>query len=183
VANTLSVGTIGGSIYTIRGVKVMLDRDLAVLYGVQTKALNQAVKRNVKRFPEEFMFQLTQEEAVASRSQFVTLKRGQNIKYLPFAFTEHGVAMLSSVLNSEKAIEINIAIIKAFIRLRELAADHTELRLVIEKLERRVDKHDMQIQVAFKSLKSLLDRAVPRLDRSEYSLDGKKKIGFVPGKK
>jgi hypothetical protein len=185
MANTLSIERIESSIYTIRGMKVMLDRDLSGLYGVTTGALNQAVKRNRERFPVEFMFQLTKEEANSLRSQIVILnaKRGQHLKYLPYAFTEHGVAMLSSVLNSEKAIEINIAIIKAFIRLRAFVADHAELRLAIEKLERRVDKHDMQIQVAFNSIKSLLDpQRTPAPTKSEYSPDSRKKIGFVPKK-
>lgn len=97
-------------IFLIRGRKVMLDRDLAELYGVETRALNQAVKRNLNRFPEDFTFMLTPEEAIElSRSQFVILKRGQNIKYLPYAFTENGVAMLSSVLSSERAVEVNLS--------------------------------------------------------------------------
>ena len=103
-------------IYLIRGKRIMLDSDLAKLYGVKTKVLNQAVKRNIERFPEHFMFQLTQEEAEASRSQIVTLKRGQNIKYLPYVFTEQGVAMLSSVLSSKRAIQVNIQIIKSLLK-------------------------------------------------------------------
>ena len=110
-------------IYLIRGQKVMLDRDLAALYDVETKVLNQAVKRNIKRFPLDFMFQLTQTEASdLSRSQFVTLKKGHNIKYLPYAFTENGVAMLSGVLNSDLAITANIQIMRTFTKLRELMA-------------------------------------------------------------
>ena len=105
-------------IYEIRGYKVMVDRDLAKLYGVETKVLNQAVKRNIKRFPEDFMFQLTHEECL--RSQFVTLntKQGHHLKYLPYAFTEQGVAMLSSVLRSDAAIEVNIRIMRAFVSIR-----------------------------------------------------------------
>ena len=112
---------IENKILLIRSKKVMLDKDLAVLYGVQTRTLNQAVKRNVQRFPEDFMFQLTREEAEKLlRSQFVTLKRGRHYKYLPYAFTENGVAMLSSILNSEGAIEVNIQIMRTFTRLREM---------------------------------------------------------------
>ena len=105
-------------IYEIRGYKVMVDRDLAKLYGVETKVLNQAVKRNIKRFPEDFMFQLTHEECL--RSQIVTLntKQGHHLKYLPYAFTEQGVAMLSSVLRSDAAIEVNIRIMRAFVSIR-----------------------------------------------------------------
>jgi hypothetical protein len=166
-------------IYTIRGKKVMLDSDLAALYGVSTKVLNQAVKRNLTRFPDDFMFRLTVEEAEVSRSQIVTLnKRGQNVKYLPYAFTEYGVAMLSSVLRSKKAIAININIIKAFIRLRQMVTEHSELRLAIERLERRVDKHDMQIQVAFNSLKRLLDYPFEPVPPRRGSVP----FGFVPKK-
>ncbi|MFH1389405.1 MAG: ORF6N domain-containing protein [Candidatus Margulisiibacteriota bacterium] len=138
-------------IYLIRGEKVMLDRDLAELYGVPTKRLNEAVKRNIQRFPEGFMYILTKDEAKnlksqittsSSRSQIATLKRGYNIKYLPYVFTEHGVAMLSSVLNSERAIQVNIMIIKAFIRLRQVLADNKELADKFRELESRVDCHD-----------------------------------------
>lgn len=107
----------------------MLDRDLAMLYGVKTKVLNQAVKRNIARFPDDFMFQLNWDEVTQlSRSQFVTLKKGQNVKYLPYAFTENGVAMLSSVLNSERAIQVNIQIMRTSTKIREMFATHKELR-------------------------------------------------------
>jgi phage regulator Rha-like protein len=133
-----------GKIYMIRGEKVMFDRDLATLYEVETKVLNQAVKRNKKRFPDDFMFQLNEKEAEifskyhldSSRSQIVTLKRGQNIKYLPYVFTEQGVAMLSSVLKSERAIEVNIQIIRVFIKMKKLLTTHKELREKIEKMEK-----------------------------------------------
>ena len=132
----IPVERIERSILLIRGHKVMLDRDLSYLYGVTTKALNQAVKRHKDRFPEDFMFQLTMEEARiwwteikgdALRSQIVTLKRGQHIKYRPYAFTEHGILMLSSVLNSERAIKVNIEIMRAFVRLRRILASHADL--------------------------------------------------------
>ena len=124
----------------IRGKKVMLDKNLAQLYGVETRALNQAVRRNIARFPEDFMFQLTKEEAEELlRSQFVTLKRGQHYKYLPFAFTENGVAMLSSVLNSERAIKVNIQIMRTFTRLREMLMTHKDLKEKIEAMEKKYD--------------------------------------------
>jgi len=115
----------------------MFDRDLAMLYGVETKVLNQAVKRNKKRFPDDFMFQLNKFETdIFSRSQIVTLKKGQNIKYFPYVFTEQGVAMLSSVLKSERAIEVNIQIIRVFIKMKKLLSTHKELREKIEKMEK-----------------------------------------------
>jgi len=140
-------------IFLIRGKKVILDRDLALLYGIETKVFNQAVKRNLKRFPEDFMFQLNWEEAQLSRSQIVTLK-GKNIKYLPYAFTEHGILMLSSVLNSDKAIEVNIQIMRTFTKLRELILVHKDLRIKIEDLEK---KYDSQFKIVFTALRKLID--------------------------
>jgi hypothetical protein len=162
----------------------MLDKDLAELYDVPTKALNQAVKRNVGRFPEDFMFQLSKEEEEISRSQSVTLKQGLNIKYLPYAFTENGVAMLSSVLSSEKAVQINIQIMRAFTRIRNLVADHADLRKAIQQIERRLNTHDQQIQVAFAALKGLLQPKMPgpeQIPAKEYTPDEKKKMGFGKG--
>ncbi len=132
----------------------MFDKDLSILYGVTTKALNQAVKRNPDRFPGDFMFQLNKEEAI-SRSQIVTLKRGQNIKYLPYAFTEHGVAMLSSVLNSKAAIRVSIGIIRAFVKMRELTEAHRDLWLKIDEMEK---KYDHQFQIVFKAVKMMLEK-------------------------
>jgi len=151
-------------ILVIRGKKVILDRDLARLYGVSTKALNQAVKRNVDRFPEDFMFQLTMDEASAplvqrpvarSRSQTVTLNttRGKNIKYRPYAFTEHGILMLSSVLKSDRAVQVNIQIMRAFVRLRELLTSNTELLRRLDDLE---FTHDENFRVVFKALRQLM---------------------------
>jgi phage regulator Rha-like protein len=158
---------IESKILRLRGKKVMLDRDLAVLYGVETKALKQAVKRNLKRFPDDFMFQLTKEEArELLRSQNVTLKRGQHFKYLPYVFTENGVAMLSSVLSSEQAILVNIQIMRTFTRLREILATHGELKLKIEEMEK---KYDGQFRVVFEAIRQLMAPPVkPR-----------KKIGFL----
>ena len=150
------------SILLIRGQKVMLDRDLASLYGVPTKVLNQAVKRNSERFPEDFMFQLSLEEARAwwkhsmatrLRSQFVTLKRGEHIKYRPFAFTEHGILMLSSVLKSERATQVNIAIMRTFVRMREMLASNAELASKLEALEK---KYDRQFKVVFEAIRQIL---------------------------
>jgi hypothetical protein len=137
----VSIQLIERRIYLIRGHKVMIDVDLAQLYGVPTKGLNQRVQRNRKRFPEDFMFQLTEEEAEVLRSQFMISKRGHGgRRYLPYAFTEPGVAMLSSVLNSELAIEVNITIMRAFIRLRQMLESNEELNrkfaAVIRKLPR-----------------------------------------------
>ena len=134
----------------------MLDRDLAGLYSVETRALIQAVKRNIERFPEEFMFQLTEKEVrslESSRSQFVILKRGQNIKYLPYAFTEQGVAMLSSVLRSKRAIQVNIQIMKTFTKIREMLDNHRFLRRKIEAMER---KYDYKFKVVFDAMKQLI---------------------------
>jgi hypothetical protein len=155
----IPVERIERSILLIRGQKVMLDRDLAYLYGVTTKVLNQAVKRHKDRFPEDFMFQLTMEEAKiwwtevrggSLRSQIVTLKRGQHIKYRPYAFTEHGILMLSSVLNSERAVQVNIEIMRAFVRLRRLLASHADLARKLETLER---KYDAQFKMVFDAIR------------------------------
>ena len=163
-------------ILLIRGHKVILDRDLARLYGVPTKVLNQAVRRNKNRFPEDFMFQLTLEETRQwqlqqtdhslrsqivtlkkrgdiSRSQIVTLRWGENIKYQPYAFTEHGILMLSSVLNSERAIHVNIAIMRAFIRIREILASHKDLAQKLADLEKQ---YDSQFKVVFDALRKLI---------------------------
>ena len=131
------VADIEKMILTIRGVQVMIDRDLAMLYGVETKVLNQAVKRNIERFPTDFMFQLTQDEAVCSRSQFVTLNnsRGHNIKYLPYVFTENGIAMLSGVLRSPTAVKVNIRIMRAFTATQRFFAANAQMFQRIEVIE------------------------------------------------
>jgi hypothetical protein len=151
-------------IFLFRGEKVMLDKDLARLYGVKTKIINQAVKRNRSRFPEDFMFQLSKEEAQlvlqittpSSRSQIVTLKKGQNIKYLPYAFTEQGIAMLSSVLKSERAVQINILIMRIFVNLRRILATHKELADKLKELEQRVGSHDSNIRDIFSAIKKIM---------------------------
>jgi hypothetical protein len=152
-------------IHYIRKQKIMLDRDLAKLYGVPTKVLNQAVKRHLKRFPKDFMFQLTENELESLRSQFVTSKKG-GLRYLPFAFTEQGVAMLSSVLNSEIAIDVNIQIIRIFTKMRTLMTTNTEILLKLEQVQHQLSKnqdktsqHDEEIALIFKYLKKLLNPA------------------------
>jgi len=161
----ISIEVIATKILEIRGKKVMLDKDLAILYGVETKRLNEQVRRNIKRFPEDFMFQITRQEVVnlksqivtpSSRSQFATLKQGQNIKYLPYVFTQEGVAMLSSVLNSERAIKVNIQIMRAFVKLKELLLTHKDLAIKIDALERKYADHDEKIQKIFEAIRQLM---------------------------
>ncbi len=157
-------------ILTIRGHKVILDADLSALYGVPTKALNQAVKRNSDRFPASFLFQLTAEEArelLRSRSQNVTLKRGQNIKYLPRAFTEHGALMAATVLNSPTAIRMSVEIISAFVRLRQMALSVEELARKVHSLER---KYEGQFKVVFDALRQLLTPPEPPRKKIGFSL-------------
>jgi len=140
------------SILLLRGHKVMLDFDLAALYAVQTKALNKAVKRNVSRFPEDFMFELSEEEFADLRFQFGTSRWGGR-RYRPYAFTEQGVAMLSSVLRSERAVKVNIEIVRAFVRLRSMLATHQELARKVEALEK---KYDAQFKVVFDAIRQLM---------------------------
>ena len=166
----IAVELVAAKILLVRGKKVMLDYDLAKMYGVATKILNHAVKRNMKRFPVDFMFQLSWEEAEASRSQIVTLKQGKNVKYLPNAFTEQGVAMLSSVLNSERAIHVNIAIMRAFVKLRELLLTHKDLAQKLEELERKYQLHETDIQVIFEAIKKLLEPP-PEPPKSRFGLN------------
>jgi phage regulator Rha-like protein len=142
-----------GRIYFLRSEKVILDSDLAVLYGVEIRTLNQAVKRNIARFPSDFMFQLSQEEYSSLRSQNVTLKRGQHRKYFPFAFTEQGVAMLSGLLNSDRAIKANIEIMRAFVQMRKLINSNKELANKIEQLE---SKYDEQFRIVFEAIRELI---------------------------
>ncbi len=160
-------------IYLLRGQKVLIDRDLATLYGVSTKALNQAVKRNADRFPADFMFQLNKQEMQSLRSQFVTLKRGQHLKYFPFAFTEQGVAMLSSILKSERAVKVNIAIMRAFVKLREALETNRELARKFDELEKRVGKHDEEIAAIIEAIRQLM--APPAKPRREIGFHVREK--------
>ena len=154
-------------IYLIRGQKVMLDRDLAELYGVETKVLNQAVKRNNERFPEDFMFQLTAAEFENLKSQFVTSRWG-GVRKMPFAFTEQGVSMLSGVLKSETAIRVHIQIIRVFAKMKELLLTHKDILLQLEKIEKKLAGHDEDIKLIFQYLKQLLNPVQPP----------RRKIGF-----
>jgi ORF6N domain-containing protein len=172
---TIPDSLIENSIVLVRGHKVILDRELARLYGVSTRTLNQAVKRNLNRFPEDFMFQLTADETAAwhhtsserlrsqivilnatnLRSQIVTLKksRGKHVKYRPYAFTEHGILMLSSVLKSERAVQVNIQIMRTFVRLREILASNADLNRRLDDLERN---YDTKFKVVFDAIRTLL---------------------------
>ena len=149
---------ITNKIYLIRGQKVMLDRDLAQLYNVETKQLKRQVRRNIERFPEDFMFELTKQENENLRSQFGTLKHGLHSKYLPFAFTEHGILMLSSVLNSPTAIKVNIQIIRVFIKIREMLTDNLNLKLEIEEIKRKLSNQNKSIELVFGYLDELLEK-------------------------
>ena len=158
-------------IFIIRGLKVMLDRDLAYLYGVKSIVLRQQVKRNKERFPDDFMFQLTEEEAEIMVSQNVIPSRKYLGGYLPYAFTEQGVAMLSGILHSKRAVQVNIAIMRAFVKLREVLSTHKELAYKLKELEQGIEKHDTDIQNIFEAIRRLM--APPE--------SPKRKIGFHRG--
>jgi hypothetical protein len=165
----LPIKHIENAIHVVRGERVMLDRDLASLYEVSTSVLNQAVKRHKDRFPADFMFQLTFNEAqsLLLRSQTVILKPGKHLKYRPYAFTEHGMLMLSSVLNSERAVQVNIEIMRTFVRLREMMRSNAELARKLDALEQ---KYDLQFKVVFDAIRQLMTPAPAKL----------KPIGFRP---
>jgi phage regulator Rha-like protein len=164
----VSVEHITRAILILRGHRVLLDNELAALYGVETRVLNQAVRRNAERFPEDFRFQLTAAEAAASRSQSVTLKprRGQNIKFLPYAFTEHGAIMAAAVLNSPRAVEMSIYIVRAFVQLRELLSSTKELAKRLDRLETHIEKrlasHDEAIAAMLSAIRELMNPPAPR---------------------
>ena len=154
MTDLIPVENITNKIYLIRGFKIMLDKDLAELYGVETKRLKEQVRRNISRFPEDFMFELSEGEEALLRSQIATLKgKGKHSKYLSMAFTEQGVAMLSTVLNSERAIQVNIQIMRTFTRFRQMLVGHKDLRQKIEKME---EKYDEQFRAIFEAIKQLL---------------------------
>ena len=159
--------TITNRIYILRSKKVMLDLDLSQLYGVETKQLKRAVRRNIERFPEDFMFELSQKEFKDLRSKIGTSSWG-GTRYVPMAFTEQGVSMLSSVLNSEIAIKVNIQIIRVFSRMREMLLTHKEILLKLAQLEKKFDKHDEEIEIIFNTLKQLINPPI----------EERKKIGF-----
>lgn len=176
---TLAVDAIAGRIVTLRGQRVILDADLATLYGVETKRLNEQVRRNAERFPGDFMFALEQDEWEALRSQFATLKtgRGQHRKYLPYAFTEHGAIMAATVLNSPRAVEVSIYVVRAFVQLRELLAGHKELAKRLDQLEARMERklltHDQAIAGILDAIRQLMAPPAQK----------KRPIGFVTGEK
>ena len=183
------IRTIQNRIYEIRGERVMLDRDLATLYETETKALNLAVKRNIKRFPKDFMFQLTKEEFEGLRFQIETLEksdnplrlqnetlktsRGQHTKYLPYVFTEQGVAMLSGILNSDKAINMNIAIMRAFVEVRKVLLRQTDLKEQLNEIKQRLGEHDAQLNQIYDAMENLLDEKA-----AQRKWEDRKKIGY-----
>ncbi len=155
MSNTVSIEAIATKILLIRGKRVMLDTDLAKLYGVEVKVLNQAVKRNRSRFPDDFMYQFTRQEVINLKSQFVTSSWGGTRK-LPYAFTEQGVAMLLSVLNSKRAIQVNILIMRAFVKLRSILSTHKELAFKLKELENKIEMHDADIKDIFEAIRQLM---------------------------
>ena len=175
--NNLQLHTIiEQKIFFVRGQKVMLSQDLAILYGVAVKELIQAVKRNAKRFPDDFMYQLSRQEVIALRSQIVTLDktgRGRYSKYLPYAFTEQGVAMLSSVLRSKQAVQVNIEIMRTFVRMRQILSANKDLSHRLDELEK---KYDGQFKVVFEAIRQLMSTPPPALEKP------KRKIGFHAAK-
>lgn len=167
-------------IFEIRGEKVMLDFDLAELYNIETKRLKESVRRNKKRFPRDFTFELTKKEYDSLRSQIASLKkpgRGHHSKYMPFAFTEHGVTMLASVLNSDRAIKMNIAIVRAFVALKQIALQHKDLAEKLEELRQelheRIGEHDTQLAGIYNAIENLLDEKAEQKNWKE-----RERIGF-----
>jgi hypothetical protein len=172
---SVPIEKITGKIYFLRGQNVMLDRDLAELYGVETKALKQAVRRNIDRFPSDFMFKLTDTEFKNWRSQFVTSKSDKmGLRYNPMAFTEQGVAMLSSVLNSDRAIKVNIAIMRTFTHLRKMLVTHKDLKRKIEAMEKRYDEN---FRIVFEAIKQLFDEEEKPKPRIGYIKEKTKAYG------
>ena len=182
------IKSIQNRIYEIRGERVLLDFDLAALYEVPTKVLNQAVKRNIKRFPKDFMFRLTSEEwqevwsqfvttseeQTSMRSQIVTASQGKrNTKTTPYAFTEQGVAMLSGVLNSDKAIAMNIAIMRAFVEIRRILIQETDLRTQLKEIRERLGEHDTQLNAIYDAMENLLDEKA-----AQKKFEERRRVGF-----
>jgi len=164
----ISEETISDKIYFIRNQKVMLDRDLAVLYGIETKRLKEQVKRNLSRFPEDFMFELTKDEFANWRSQIATSNSDKiGLRYAPMAFTEHGVLMLSSVLNSDKAIQTNIQIMRIFTKVRQMLLDTTEIRLDIAQIQKKLENHDKNIELVFSYLDELTEKEENKKPRAK----------------
>ena len=156
-----------GKILLIRNKKVMIDVDLSKLYGVETKQLKRQVRRNLDRFPEDFMFELTRSEYEILRSQFGTFKQGEHSKYLPMAFTEQGVAMLSSVLNSPAAIKVNIEIIRVFTKIREVLTESLNVKLELEQIKKKLMNHDKNIELVFNYLDEMMEKQEPKSERNK----------------
>lgn len=173
--NYLPEEVISSKIYFIREQKVMLDSDLAKLYAVETKQLKRQVRRNIERFPEDFMFELTEVEYEILRCQFGTLRWGEHAKYLPMAFTEQGIAMLSSVLSSPTAIKVNIQIIRVFTKIRKALSDTLNLRLEIEEMKRKLSNQNHNIELVFSYLDELMDK--------KENIEPRKSIGFKQNNK
>lgn len=172
-AITIPDEVVMSKIYVIREQKVMLDKDLAELYGVETKRLKEQVRRNIERFPEDFMFELTPEENRQLKEQIEQSGRGEHSKYPPFAFTEHGVLMLSSVLNSDRAIKVNIQVMRVYVRIREMIMLNKDILKRLEGIERKLTEHDGQILVIFEYLKQL-----EKAKQEELEYKTRPKIGF-----
>jgi len=180
-ADLIPAERIESRILLLRGQKVMLDRDLAALYGVETKALKRAVKRNAARFPDDFMFIMTQGELADWRRQFGTsISDRMGLRHAPMAFTEHGVAMLSSVLNSERSIAVNIAIMRTFARLRSILASHADLAFKLEELEKKYDK---QFSVVFDALRELMNPPEPPRKRIGFGVRERRTTYHAAGRK
>jgi phage regulator Rha-like protein len=172
---TIPEEVILNKIYFIRGQKVMLDRDLAELYGVETKYLKRQVKRNIVRFPDDFMFELGESEFNEWRSQFVTSDEDRmGLRYAPFAFTEDGVSQLSTVLNSDRAIKVNLQIIRLFSKMRKMLLTHKEILLKLEQLEKKLTNHDEEIELIFNTLKELIKPQTKERNKIGYKLPEKK---------
>jgi hypothetical protein len=170
----MQLTVIQNRIYDARGQKVMLDFDLAELYEVETRVLNQAIKRNLENFPKDFMFRLTEKEWKTMTSQFVTTYPGKRPKKaLPYAFTEHGITMLASVLKSRKARRMNIAIVRAFIALKKFAIEHKEILEQLKELKARIGEHDVQLNQIYNAIENLLDEKT-----EEKTWKGRQRIGF-----
>jgi phage regulator Rha-like protein len=181
------IKSIQNRIYEIRGENVMLDKDLASLYEIETKSLNLAVKRNIKRFPKDFMFQLTKEEFDDLRFQIETTENDKRLRfqnetskkgrggtrYLPYAFTEQGVAMLSGILNSDKAIAMNIAIMRAFVEIRRILIQETDLRVQLNEIRERLGEHDTQLNAIYDAMENLLDEKA-----AQKKFEERKRVGF-----
>ena len=162
----IPIEVIENKIYFIRNVKVMLDSDLASLYEVDTSQLKRQVRRNIDRFPEDFMFELTSIEYEILRCQIGILKKGQHAKYLPMAFTEQGVAMLTSILNSKTAIIVNIQIIRVFTKIREVLVDTLNLKIEIDNIKKKLNNHDKNIELVFSYLDEMMDKKENTVERT-----------------